>query len=236
MSQSGGLRETNRCVNCTMKVVRDVGVGWGVERKEGSTSILWSLCSVGGFLHQPHGGKSLTLSDYMAILVECTFVPFIVLSPTWSLFPCRLKNQQCATKYRHLIFLKLKIKLVFLPLFSLQQILKRYFSVIPLNSYIKVFKVFVDDWPALLTSLTCLHNHDKGGGCSCSYCYWPSAHSQIFPHCFSKWGPKRITLQFLTLQLIRFFPSSRKKKRNVKMILLIAGYKCRWLLLLLYLW
>lgn len=66
-------------------------------------------------------------------------------------------------KYRYLILLKLKIKLALLPLFSFEQVLKGYFSVIPLDidSYINVFKVFVVDWRALLTFLTWLHSHEK---------------------------------------------------------------------------
>lgn len=72
-------------------------------------------------------------------------------------------KQNCATKYRYLVLLKLKIKLALLPLFSFEQVLKKHFSVIPLDidSYINVFKVFVVDWRALLTFLTWPHSHVK---------------------------------------------------------------------------
>lgn len=89
-----------------------------------------------------------------------------------------------------------------------------------LDSYIKVLKVFRDDWPALLTFLTWLHNHDREGDCSWCYCY-PLPTLKVF------------LIASVMLHCSYYGFSLLQGKR---VILLIAGYNFRYLLLLLHLW
>lgn len=67
-----------------------------------------------------HKDKSLTCPDYMAVLHAVYMHPFCFPLSYLNSSSLRAETSKIATKYRQLILLKLKIKLVLLTFFSLQ--------------------------------------------------------------------------------------------------------------------